>query len=75
MNPWVAGRIVEQMQIEARTRAHDDRVVHQAAQMREPRRERLGLAVARLGLRMAGRRAEPIALRRHGGSATLETSH
>ena len=63
MNPWVAGRIVEQMQIEARNRGRDAQLVPRAIRAearakavheREPRRERVGLAVARLGLRIAG---------------------
>jgi hypothetical protein len=72
MNPWVAGRIIEQMQIEARSRAHEDRLAHQVADHRQepglsgtpphdPKRQRFGLAVARVGLRIAGRSAEQIA--------------
>jgi hypothetical protein len=82
MNPWVAGRIIEQMQIEARGRAHKDRLAHQVADHRhEPglpgtrphdsKRERFGLAVARVGLRIAGRSAEQIA----GSRAFAAQSH
>jgi hypothetical protein len=52
MHPWITGRIVETMQHEARTRAAHSRTGR--APESEPRRERLGLAVARLGYRIAG---------------------
>jgi len=61
MNPWITGRIIETMQQEARKNGEQARLGHHAhlhrramAAPREPRRARLGLAVARLGLRIAG---------------------
>jgi hypothetical protein len=53
MHPWITGRIVETMQHEARERAARTRS-RPAALVPEPRRERVGLAVARLGYRIAG---------------------
>jgi hypothetical protein len=73
MNPWVTGRIVEQIQIEARNAASRDRTHRDAT--REAKRERVGLAVARLGLRIAGRKPEPAVLRRAFSSPKLETRH
>jgi hypothetical protein len=72
MHPWIAGRIIENMQHDARSRGDDARLGHIAAQRRpplhsevreprEPRRERFGLAVARFGLRVAGRDTTPLA--------------
>lgn len=66
MNPWIAGRIVETMQQEARKSGEQARLGrhatshHQAdvSQTHEPRRTQVGLAVARLGLRIAGRHDE-----------------
>jgi hypothetical protein len=71
MNPWITGRIIETMQQEARNQGHQSRLgreaaLHRAApperarapEAREPRRERFGLAVARFGLRLAGRCAD-----------------
>jgi hypothetical protein len=68
MNPWITGRIIDTMQQEAQQQARQSRLGHEAAprrttqpervlaaEAREPRRERLGLAVARFGLRLAGR--------------------
>ena len=72
MNPWVAGRIIEQVQIEARKTAAREHLMHQAAT--EPRRERLGLAVARFGLRIAGRRADPVTVARRFPAPHLEAS-
>lgn len=71
MHPWITGRIIENMQHDARTRADNSRLGHVAAprrrpmqaearEPREPRRERVGLAVARLGLRLAGRDTTPL---------------
>jgi hypothetical protein len=71
MHPWIAGRIIENMQHEARSRADESRLGRVATQHRpplqaeareprEPRRERVGLAVARLGLRLAGRDTTPL---------------
>jgi hypothetical protein len=83
MNPWAAGRIIEQMQVEARNRARDDRLVRQAMRARdtrapapvhEPRRERLGLAVARVGFRIAGHNAEPLARHPRFASGKLEAT-
>ncbi len=70
MNPWVTGKIIEQMQREARDNARRARLQreaglrrrHATVATREPRRERLGLAVARFGFRIAGCRAESGAL-------------
>lgn len=70
MHPWIAGRIVETMQHDARGRVDQARLVREATrrsspvletETREPRRARAGLVVARLGLRMAGRRGEALA--------------
>jgi hypothetical protein len=68
MHPWITGRIIENMQHEARTRGDEARLGQAAprrtpmqAEAREPRRERVGLAVARLGLRVAGRDPGPLA--------------
>ena len=76
MNPWVAGRIVEQIHVEAQKNAHRE---HQSRQshraIAEPRRERVGLAVARIGLRIAGRRADRIAVARRFPAPHLEASH
>ena len=82
MHPWMTGRIIETMQHEARARGDNARLGHVAthrerprpamgAEPHEPRRERLGLAVARFGLRLARRdatlRAPPpaLAIRNH----------
>jgi hypothetical protein len=69
MNPWITGRIIEQMQHEARKNGEQARLGRQAThaetlrdgppEPREPRRTRIGLALARVGLRIAGRSAEP----------------
>ena len=83
MNPWVTGRIIEQVQTEARERAreaelHRAAVTYRkqvAAETCEPRRARVGLAVARIGLRIAGRPAEPAAVRRAFPSPCLDASH
>ena len=72
MHPWITGRIIENMQHDARNRGDDARLGRVASQHRppmqleareprEPRRERVGLAVARLGLRLAGRDPAPLA--------------
>jgi hypothetical protein len=72
MNPWITGRIIETMQQEARNRGDEARLGRQATsrpshqpaiepEPREPRRTRIGLAVARLGLRIAGPHGEPAA--------------
>jgi hypothetical protein len=53
MNPWIAGRIIETMQQEARARGEEARLGRGAAP-RPPRKARIGLAVARIGLRLAG---------------------
>jgi hypothetical protein len=45
-----------------------------AAEAREPRRERLGLAVARIGLRIAGRGADVTATRTAFSSPKLEAT-
>ena len=82
MNPWVTGRIIEQMQAEARDRGRQSRLHRDAvaqrrqvvAEPREPRRERLGLAVARMGLRIAGRGADAAAARPGLGSPKLEAT-
>jgi hypothetical protein len=71
MNPWITGRIIETMHQEARNQARQSRLgrdaVHAPApaparvlapEPQEARRERLGLAVARFGLRLAGRCAD-----------------
>jgi hypothetical protein len=83
MNPWMTGRIIEHMQAEARESArtaqlHRAAIAHRrhaAPEIREPRRARVGLAVARVGLRIAGRRAEPAAVRRAFPCTTLEATH
>ena len=67
MNPWITGRIIESMQHDSRSRADEARLgrvanAHAPAPIRRtfvpepepPRRERVGLALARLGLRIAG---------------------
>lgn len=54
MNPWIAGRIVETVQQEARKQGAQARQGRLAGAP-EPRRKRVGLAVSRLGLRIAGR--------------------
>jgi hypothetical protein len=74
MNPWITGRIIETMQQEARNRGAEARLGLEArrhpvdrpidVEPRDPRRERLGLAVARVGLRIAGRTDQPIATTR-----------
>jgi hypothetical protein len=38
MNPWISGRIIEQMQREARTRAHHERVGRDARAAADDRR-------------------------------------
>ncbi len=73
MNPWVAGRIVEQIHVEARKNAHREHQAHQSTA--EPRRERLGLAVARVGLRIAGRRTDRVTVARRFPAPHLEASH
>ncbi len=67
MHPWITGRIIETMQHDARARGERERLGHAAArdralapEPREPRRERLGLALARVGLRLAGRDTTPL---------------
>jgi hypothetical protein len=58
MHPWMAGRIVETMQREARVRA----AARGPAPPRPARvgfRARLGLALARLGYRIAGEPTRP----------------
>jgi hypothetical protein len=61
MNPWITGRIIETMQQEARDRGAEARLGREARrhpvdrEPRDPRRERFGLVVARIGLRIAGR--------------------
>jgi hypothetical protein len=71
MNPWITGRIIETMQQEARNRGDEARLGRQATarpasrraidpEPREPRRTRVGFAVARLGLRIAGRRGDVV---------------
>jgi hypothetical protein len=82
MNPWITGRIIEQMQADARESAHQSRLHRDAmaqrrqaaADTREPRRERLGLAVARVGLRIAGRSADATAARQAFASPKLEAT-
>jgi hypothetical protein len=70
MNPWITGRIIETMQQEARNRGAEARLGREARrhpvdlEPRDPRRQRLGLAVARIGLRIAGRTDQPIAITR-----------
>jgi len=65
MHPWITGRIIDTMQHDARARAEQQRLGdvarharHRAAATGAPplpgRRERVGLAVARIGLRLAG---------------------
>lgn len=61
MHPWITGRIIDTMQHDARARAEQQRLGHLARDSRTrsapplPRgRERVGLAVARIGLRLAG---------------------
>jgi hypothetical protein len=66
MNPWITGRIIESMQHDSRSRADEARLGRIAtrpaphavrapiSEPEPPRRERFGLAVARLGLRIAG---------------------
>ena len=65
MHPWITGRIIDTMQHDARARAEQQRLGEVARHARAraaptraatplPRRERLGLAVARVGLRLAG---------------------
>jgi hypothetical protein len=73
MNPWVAGRIVEQIHVEAQKNAHREHQMHRATA--QPRRERLGLAVARVGLRIAGRRADRVTVARRFSAPHLEASH
>ncbi len=73
MNPWIAGRIIETMQQEAQRNGAEARLGRQATARRtrapsveaarEPRRARIGLAVARLGLRIAGRHDAAVAAR------------
>lgn len=75
MNPWVAGRIVEQIHVEAQKNAHRERTHHAHRAATEPRRERLGLAVARIGLRIAGRRADRVTVARRFPAPRLEASH
>jgi hypothetical protein len=82
MNLWVTGRIIDQMQAEARENARRDQLHRAAVTHRrqvaaadcEPRRARVGLAVARIGLRIAGRPAEPAAVRRAFPSPCLDAS-
>ncbi|MGZ6979746.1 MAG: hypothetical protein ACXVJW_16670 [Acidimicrobiia bacterium] len=72
MNPWITGRIIETMQHDYRARGDEARLgraatsprraAHEQAHARNtesPRRERFGLAIARVGLRIAGRRTTP----------------
>jgi hypothetical protein len=71
MHPWIAGRIVTTLQEEARRHAAEART-GRALVSPPRRRERLGLAVARVGLRIAGR-ASPTATagqRWNGGWST-----
>ena len=81
MNPWITGRLIDQMQAETRNRAQQDRLHRDARAFRrittrspEPHRARVGLAVARLGLRMAGRSTEPAAVRHSFSTRKLEAS-
>jgi hypothetical protein len=63
MHPWITGRIIETMQHDARARGERERLGHEVTarrsaprvEPRQPRRTRVGLAVARAGLRLAGR--------------------
>ena len=65
MHPWITGRIIDTMQRDARARAEEQRLGGAARDGRTRaaatgaaalprRRERVGLAVARVGLRLAG---------------------
>jgi hypothetical protein len=71
MHPWIAGRIVETMQHDSRARSDHARLARTAvaprplgahdAEPREPYRARVGFALARVGLRIAGARDPAIA--------------
>jgi hypothetical protein len=85
MNPWIAGRIVETMQQEARKNGEQDRLGRHAtahrrpASVASPERHRprvgLGLAVARLGFRIAGRRDEAAITRSAFRSRTTDSTY
>ena len=73
MNPWITGQLIEATQRAARDNARQARVGRHATLARherrqehaatssEPRRARIGFAVARFGLRIAGRSGEQLA--------------
>ena len=84
MNPWITGRIIETMQQEARNRGDEARLGRQATarprhqpaierEPRAPRRARLGLAVARLGLRIAGPRGKLVTARPVSSTPNIST--
>lgn len=86
MNPWIAGRIIETMHQEARNRGDEARLGRQAtarprheraieAAPRAARRTRIGLAVARLGLRIAGPRGAPAAARAVYATPELDSTY
>ena len=85
MNPWITGRIIETMQQEARNRGDEARLGrqdtarprHQHAiepDPRAPRRARIGLAVARLGLRIAGPRGKLVTARPVYSTPTIDST-
>lgn len=86
MNPWITGRIIETMQQEARNRGDEARLGRQATarprhqpviepEPRAPRRARIGLAVARLGLRIAGPRGEPVTAQRVYSTPNIDSTY
>jgi hypothetical protein len=85
VNPWITGRIVETMQQEARKNGERARLGRHATAHRQPasvaptehRRPRvsLGLAVARLGFRIAGRGDEAAITRPAFTSLTIDSSN
>ena len=86
MNPWITGRIIETMQQEARNRGDEARLGRQAtarprheraihAEPRAPRRTRIGLAVARLGLRIAGPRGDQVTARTVSPTPNLDSTY
>jgi hypothetical protein len=59
MNPYAAARIAEDQIADAHERARRSRLERDTRARPEPNRRRFGLAIARVGLRIAGVHAAP----------------